>query len=35
MSDYTQFKKVLSDFEKKLKPECEDVVLVYSTFREI
>jgi len=35
MSDYDEFKKVLSDFEKELKPECEDVVLVYSTFRDI
>lgn len=35
MSDFTEFKKVLTDFEKELKPECEDVVLVYSTFRDI
>ena len=35
MGDYDEFKKVLSDFEKELKPECEDVVLVYSTFRDI
>tara|TARA_A200000113_G_scaffold33032_1_gene27302 strand:- start:12 stop:956 length:945 start_codon:yes stop_codon:yes gene_type:complete len=35
MSDYTQFKKVLSDFERGLKPECEDVFLVHSTFRDI
>ena len=35
MSDYSEFKKVLSDFEKELKPECEDVFLVYSTFRDI
>ena len=35
MSDYIQFKKVLSDFEKELKPECENVFLVHSTFRDI
>jgi len=35
MSDYDEFKKVLSDFEQELKPECEDVVLLYSTFRDI
>jgi len=35
MSDYDEFKGVLDGFEKALKPECEDVFLVNSTFREI
>ena len=35
MSDYDEFKSVLDGFEKALKPECEDVFLVYSTFRDI
>ena len=35
MSDYDEFKKVLTGFEKELKPECEDVFLVHSTFRDI
>ena len=35
MSDYIEFKKVLSEFEKELKPECEDVFLVHSSFRDI
>ena len=35
MSDYDEFKKVINGFEKALKPECEDVFLVHSTFRDI
>lgn len=35
MSDFTEFKKVLTGFEKELKPECEDIFLVNSTFRDI
>jgi len=35
MSDYDEFKSVLVGFEKALKPECEDVFLVHSTFRDI
>lgn len=35
MSDYDEFKDVINGFEKKLKPECEDLFLVHSTFRDI
>ena len=35
MSDYDEFKRVINGFEKELKPECEDVFLVHSTFRDI
>ena len=35
MSDYDNFKDVINGFEKKLKPECEDLFLVHSTFRDI
>jgi hypothetical protein len=35
MADFAEFKKVLNEFEKELKPECEDVFLVHSTFRDI
>ena len=35
MSDYDEFEKVINGFEKALKPECEDVFLVHSTFRDI
>lgn len=35
MSDYSAFKKHISDFERKLKPECEDIFLVHSSFKDI
>tara|TARA_B000000557_G_C20810417_1_gene459800 strand:- start:204 stop:1142 length:939 start_codon:yes stop_codon:yes gene_type:complete len=35
MSDYSAFKKHINDFERKLKPECEDIFLVHSSFKDI
>lgn len=35
MSDYTQFKKVLSDFEKSIEYECSDPDLINSIFKDI
>lgn len=35
MTDYSEFKKHINDFEKQLKSECEDIFLVHSSFRDI
>ena len=35
MSDYTQFKKVLTGFEKSIEYECSDPGLINSIFKDI
>ena len=35
MSDYNEFKKVLSDFEKSIEYECSDPGMINSIFRDI
>jgi len=35
MADHAEFKKVLNEFEKELKPECEDFYIVHRTFKDI